>query len=432
MENKLFKNKYLCLILALFLLLLAGCDKKPNMHIDIFSYLRPDGKSMAIRVGPEVGRNHPPNFNECNAVLLELEGISLKRYHIIETQESVDFSMAWHPVFSEQLYLSTLNKLNPKNSSSPGGEFLRFSGNSETHSITTISRFDVPPNISGTFSWSPDGKVLAGLAVSWPHQLHKGKLAISNDGGKTVKLTEIPMWFGSRPVWLNDKEFYFQPNKKTIAKVMVEGLDARLIETIVESEDTVLLRGSFKGECVYCKGKGLFVGEKLILQSKYPLYFAKADKYIIAEADRKVVIFDENLSVCHERPLEENTRLLNFSPNTNIVFLLRNWETILCYDYTVDEKPHILFSTDMISYNKNKTPAKRESKEESHKHVINKAIAMFDEENGLQGHEKYDISVRETAEKWSIDFDGKTMLPGDHALVTINKRTGEMEYFQGE
>ena len=56
----------------------------------------------------------------------------------------------------------------------------------------------------------------------------------------------------------------------------------------------------------------------------------------------------------------------------------------------------------------------------------------FDETNGLEAHKEYDIAVRETTDEWHVDFDGKTKLPGNHALVIIIKRTGEIDYFQGE
>jgi len=71
-------------------------------------------------------------------------------------------------------------------------------------------------------------------------------------------------------------------------------------------------------------------------------------------------------------------------------------------------------------------------KEDFRKHVINKAIAKFDEENGLHSHKEYDLSVRENAEEWTVYFDGKTKLPGNHAITIIIKRTGEMNYFKGE
>lgn len=68
----------------------------------------------------------------------------------------------------------------------------------------------------------------------------------------------------------------------------------------------------------------------------------------------------------------------------------------------------------------------------SREKVINEAIAKCDEEKGSGSHQDYDISVSETTEEWLVYFDGKLKLPGNHAHVVINKRTGEITYMPGE
>ena len=121
--------------------------------------------------------------------------------------------------------------------------------------------------------------------------------------------------------------------------------------------------------------------------------------------------------------------------------LATNWTIRLCFENEAlvaikygtadniskrpkDAPPDMLFSPSL--------PKKNGEKEVSNKSVIEKAIAKFEEVNGLDSYIKYDISVRETTDEWEIDFDGKTKLPGNHALVIIIKRTGEVKYFQGE
>jgi hypothetical protein len=47
--------------------------------------------------------------------------------------------------------------------------------------------------------------------------------------------------------------------------------------------------------------------------------------------------------------LPPQTHLFDFHPQTNTVFLIENWKTLLFYDYTKEEKPHILFSVDMLN-----------------------------------------------------------------------------------
>ncbi len=59
------------------------------------------------------------------------------------------------------------------------------------------------------------------------------------------------------------------------------------------------------------------------------------------------------------------------------------------------------------------------------------AIERFDAEKGSGSHLNYDMSLRETTEGWTVYFDGKVKLPGNHAHVVINKRTGEISYMAG-
>ena len=91
-----------------------------------------------------------------------------------------------------------------------------------------------------------------------------------------------------------------------------------------------------------------------------------------------------------------------------------------------------LFLFSVCVSRKKEVPKKVIDRNETPERVINEAIARFDEENGLNSHQNYDISVREATEEWDIYFEGKIKLPGNHAFVRIKKSTGEIEYFQGE
>ena len=64
--------------------------------------------------------------------------------------------------------------------------------------------------------------------------------------------------------------------------------------------------------------------------------------------------------------------------------------------------------------------------------AVEKAIVKFEEVNGVGSHKQYTLSTEETADEWTLYFEGKTKLPGNHAWVTINKLTGEAEYLPGE
>jgi predicted transcriptional regulator len=70
------------------------------------------------------------------------------------------------------------------------------------------------------------------------------------------------------------------------------------------------------------------------------------------------------------------------------------------------------------------------------------AIQKFDEESKLELNirQEYEITtVREEPDEWVIHFErkvqtsgGKVGVPDGHALVTVNKTTGEATYAQGQ
>lgn len=60
------------------------------------------------------------------------------------------------------------------------------------------------------------------------------------------------------------------------------------------------------------------------------------------------------------------------------------------------------------------------------------AIQKFDEVNGVDSHQEYDITVQERVDDWIVFFEKKTKLVGHHSAVQINKETGEVQYFKGQ
>ncbi|MCL2005363.1 MAG: MG2 domain-containing protein [Planctomycetaceae bacterium] len=59
------------------------------------------------------------------------------------------------------------------------------------------------------------------------------------------------------------------------------------------------------------------------------------------------------------------------------------------------------------------------------------AIEKVDEVGGVNAHLRYNVTVRERPEEWSVFFDGKVPTPGDHATVLVNKATGEARFIPG-
>ena len=61
------------------------------------------------------------------------------------------------------------------------------------------------------------------------------------------------------------------------------------------------------------------------------------------------------------------------------------------------------------------------------------AIQKFNESGGRGHHLKYKITVKEESEKWIVFFTSKSLMPiiGDHAMVWIDKTTGEIKLHHG-
>lgn len=344
--------------LSLLPLFLIGCDWKKDKQIDTRSFVSPDGNILAIRVGPESEQFHNsgPDSKSCEVVLLELEGTSFKRHQPVKTQHGAWLRMAWNTVSTDELYFATICTRRRTYFGSPlsDGSFMKVESTIDGHLLTEIHSLGNYPNLSSAFSWSPDGTVIVGLATEFPHQILKGKLAFSFDGGKNVELTDITI-FDRTPAWIDNNELYIQPDNKTIMKIARDGHDFKILEKTIESENHIVLCGSIKGAPVYRMLSKIsqfrdkvFLGNQVVLQASDKINFIKAEKYIVVGFGGKVEIFDEDLSLCHERLLPENSRVLDFSPKTNVVFLLQDWKTVLCYDFKTQEEPSLLFSVDLM------------------------------------------------------------------------------------
>jgi hypothetical protein len=69
--------------------------------------------------------------------------------------------------------------------------------------------------------------------------------------------------------------------------------------------------------------------------------------------------------------------------------------------------------------------------DEHRRKVIKQAIDVFDQNNS-QGHSKYSIKLSEKDFEWVVIFEGKIPYPGNHALVIIDKETGQATYHPGQ
>ena len=214
-SNSNRSNIITCLILGLFItylvlsilqLLVASYKRKV---IDPLSSVNPDGNMLLLRVGPENSQRGftRPEPTECKAVLLELEGTSLKRHQLLQIEGGLWFKMAWNPVSTDELYFATIcnGGWTASPSISPDGSFMKMKSTIEGHSLTEIHSLSNYPNLSSAFSWSPDGTVIVGLATEFPHQILKDKLAFSFDGGKNVELTDITI-YDRIPAWIDNNE----------------------------------------------------------------------------------------------------------------------------------------------------------------------------------------------------------------------------------
>ncbi|MBN1125489.1 MAG: hypothetical protein JXA82_10810 [Sedimentisphaerales bacterium] len=359
------------LMLVLVLLLLSGCNDEADTEtgISAFSYLNPDGDILAILVGSKVKGWDRPAVSETKPVLLFL-GDDSSRKSCQQLEEWVIRDMAWRPAHGNQLYYAAFTKIYDDSGGyyerstrrwfrRDEGRLVMFNATSNDNVSTVISK-DGYPNILSCFRWSPDGTILAGLAIMPTNQLlNSGVLAVSFDGGKTCEGTGIEM--SGFPMWSSNNELYVTIGQNTIAKVSWDGQRFKIVDSLKKDFD-IGLKGSFRGKPVYSTSHrkdaqekvqdrtSLFIGDHLLYETKDPyLNVLVLTDWIAIESDKKIMLLDENFSLQHEKYLGSKTHLLNFFPDTNSFFLIEDWKTILCYDYTRDERPDILFAVDMLT-----------------------------------------------------------------------------------
>jgi hypothetical protein len=369
----MFNNQVLYLMLRLSLLLSTGCNDNLETAISQYSCLNSKGDILAILIGSKIKGWDCPAALETHPVLLKLdENSSLNSYK--HYGDWVFHDMAWRPGHNNHFYYTTFEKVygsgffyepNSEKWFKRGIGRLMMLDASINNSLATQISQDSYPNIITHFQWNPNGSLLAGMAFEPSSQLiNSGELAVSYDGGRTCELTGIDMH--SDLVWLNNKELYLMTDQNhTIAKVLCDGRNVMITERFIQESYRITFNGIFDKKLVYTayprenekgqyidKSRRLFVGDKLIYETNNPLFrvFAFPDT-IILEADESVFIFDENLSVCHKRLLGRNIHILNYHPETNVLFLIRNWNTILHYNYTHNEELKNLFSVNTLNVN---------------------------------------------------------------------------------
>lgn len=365
-------KKFYYIIPCLLLLLLSGCNDESKMEVAISqnSYLNSEGDILSFLVGLRIKGQDRPASLETRPFLLKVnEKMMLKSVRQI-SNDWVFRDMGWRPATGNLFYYMTFERVygsGPFYEPSSNRFFKR--GDGKLMMLDADSDYDAPTEISQggfpnvtLFHWSPDGSILAGLSTKPDsEQVNSGELAISYDGGKTFALTGINMHGG--PLWLNSNELYLMPDHgHTIIKVFCDGSNVRITETFSREDCQIIFNGLLDEKIVYTayprkddeskpldKSRRLFVGNELVHETNDTFFRVFTFPYnIVIESDNRILIYDENLSVCHERRLGRNTHLLNFQPDTKTVFLVRDWKTILCYNYTKKASPHILFSVDML------------------------------------------------------------------------------------
>lgn len=384
MNNILSKNVVFCLIMVVFFPFSVIADDKLEFEtgISCISDLNPDGDILAVLVGLKLKERDMPAVLDSKPVLLKMN----KKSSLNTYQQLDDFYdyMAWRPAHGNQLYYLTFERIYDPNATNylefeyefsskrfykkGTCNLLMVDADSDDALQTTVSTSlkDDPkyyPDVMSYFDWNPNGTILAGLTINsklYPSDV--GEFAVSFDGGKTSKSTGIKMH--RHPFWKNNHELYLMTDHDhTIVKVLRNGQDFKITETLKIEDCQISLIGVFQQKPVYIayprkdedgncldKLRRLFVGDRLIHETDNPkTTFLTFTDTIAIEGDGRITIYDKNLSVCHERYWGQNTDLLDFCPKTYVVFLVRDWKTILCYDYTKKEEPHVLFSVDMLN-----------------------------------------------------------------------------------
>lgn len=371
-------NKRIITIILVFVLvnLFSGCKKKAELVPAISQFgatVNPKGDVLAFLVG--VGDQERSGVLDAQPVLVYLDEAG-NRESVQRHDDWVLYNLCWRPGSESVLIYFTFERIYCPLSE---GHFYEAKTNrwsrlgparlvqvNTDQSRSTSRAVTLPDHFEHVtlLAWSPDGKIITAalrLRDDSPKESEfQNKLIISYDEGKTFHESDFPA-FG-RAYWLNNHEFYIMSDfEDTIAKVDCKRQKLTMTEVLAQPDFSIVLAGVFLGEPVYMaypqkigdeyihKSRRFFVGNRLLYETDNHICGVRARRdYLVLWADGKIMIFDENLSVTHERPLEKGTQPFTFHLETGRIFLVKNWQTILCYDLENPEDVREIFSMDML------------------------------------------------------------------------------------
>ncbi len=376
MANNSNRRIAFLILVFVFIALFSGCKKKAELVPAVSHFtagVNQEGDVLAFLVG--VGHRGGPGGLDAQPVLVYLDEAG-NRECFQRHDDWVLNNLCWRPGSESVLSYFTFERIYGTLSE---GKFYEAKTNrwsrlgparlvqiNTDQSRSTSQALTLPDHFEHItrLAWSPDGKIItAALRLrddSLKESEFQNKLIISYDEGKTFYESDFPA-FG-RAYWLNNHEFYIMSDfEDAIARVDCKGQKLTMTEVLAQPDFSIVLAGVFLGEPVYMaypqkigdeyihKSRRFFVGNCLFYETDNHICIVRARRdHLALEADGKVIIFDENLSVTHKRPLKKGTQLFTFHPETGRIFLVKNWQTILCYDMENPEDVREIFSMDML------------------------------------------------------------------------------------
>jgi len=200
--------------------------------------------------------------------------------------------------------------------------------------------------VIGQFQWSPDGRMLAGgcnknmcFGVFWPAT------------GNLMTLSDIKCFF-QPPVWIDQQSLFVSDfekletrgNHTRIVKVRIGHDKLMEVEVIAEHSGFMRLHGCIAGKCVYQIEDDLFVGPDMIADAGGVV---RVDgDYIAVETSSTISVIDQHGKIISSRARSEDQHLLALSACTNTVYLVDNFQRIVCGSLSDPEDTQVIFCTE--------------------------------------------------------------------------------------
>lgn len=324
-------NKSLMSLYLLIAIVALGCDRKNN-RIGQMVAITPDGKKIAMAIGPYIRKYpHIENIKACAAILdMNLPS----NVNSIKESEPVS-SLAWRPSDSNrELFISSFHLVKP-------GKIMKVEFSDSNMNIISNN---LPKHTNFMWmTWNNTGQILAGSAFKgFDHFLG----LYYYESNKFI-VTNVPS--SKNIVWEDDESLYVY-NEGKISKISIVDSNCQTVESFFILGDVFLI-GMLDGKLAYRSDNKIFLGDKILYEANSKIGAVVIDYHNIAfqtktKSSRKVMVINNKGSIINEKNVKEDSMLIGFI--NDFIYLREDQKYIKKYNLNDNTKMSTVFSVNDI------------------------------------------------------------------------------------